>query len=270
MFEFSRPGLALLAGIVFAGTAIGQDAPAAPEEAPPPEPVGFFDGWDGSVSLGVLGTSGNTEIFTFNSQIDGLRKSKAHETSFIAKYTRAQGETRPNGSGELANRAEIRGRNDFIFTDSKWFAFAEGVYEYDEFQDWSSRVQLFAGPGYVWTDTERTTFKTRAGVGVIREFLGSDNRARAEAILSADLRHKLTERQNLTAVLDVFPDLTNVNLYRGRLRVQWEIVVDPEVNLTLKLGFEDRYDMDPGPDSFTGGSLKRNDIEYFALLGWSF
>jgi hypothetical protein len=44
----------------------------------------------------------------------------------------------------------------------------------------------------------------------------------------------------------------------------WEIVVDPEVNMTLKLGVEDRYNDNPGPDR------KKNDIEYFALLAWSF
>jgi len=85
-----------------------------------------------------------------------------------------------------------------------------------------------------------------------------------ELDLGLDFSHKLTERQNIFASIDYYPSLSDFPQYRALGKAGWEIVVDPEVNMYLKIGVSDRYISNPG----TG--FKKNDLEYFLTLGWEF
>jgi len=46
--------------------------------------------------------------------------------------------------------------------------------------------------------------------------------------------------------------------------VVYSILVDPELNMSLRLGVENRYNSNPG------GNDKKNDLDYFLALVWAF
>ncbi len=255
--------LTLAAGALFAQ----EQQPEAPdEEAAPAEEVvdpvmehSFFRGWEGSAEVGMNGSTGNTERFNLRAGINAERDTERTFTTTSLTYTYAK-----EDGNDTENRLRFQLRNDWKLADSRWFVFAQGSAEYDEFQDWDARLDGFFGLGYRFIDTERTRLNGRLGTGLSYDIGGSDNRIRPEGLAGADIRHQITERQLFRADVEYLPEYTNFAHYRIRARASYEILVDPEVNLTLKLGVENRYDSDPG------AGFKRNDLDYFAVLAWSF
>jgi putative salt-induced outer membrane protein YdiY len=235
------------------------EKPAAP--AAPADPETFWDGWHGGVEAGITGSSGNSEVLNARAAITGERKTSLMVTKGSATYVRNQ-----EGSTATKNRFEVAARNDWIFEKgSPWRYFVTGTYEYDDFQDWDHRITLGNGIGYAFIENDKTTLLGRAGIGVRREIGGADNRWIPEGILGVDFSHKLTERQKITASVDYYPSLLDFpEDFRVVTKAAWEIVVDPEIKMSLKVGAEHRHDSEPG-----GGS-ERNDVDYFALLVWSY
>lgn len=236
--------------------------PAEPEAIPPApgQPASFWRGWNGSVEAGLNGSDGNSESLDIRAGLNLDRKTARMETTFRSEYSYATSDGQ-----ESKNRWFNELRNDWLFGgESRWSFFLLGQLEYDGFSDWDWRVSVFAGPGYKLIKTDKTSLNLRAGGGVTRYFGGEMDDLVPEGLLAADLAHQLTERQKLTAGVEYYPSFEELSRYRLVARVGWEIVVDPEVNMMLKLGVEDRYNSDPGE------GFKKNDIDFFALIGWKF
>lgn len=238
-----------------------QPEPDAPEPpAVPPPPTSLLEGWKGTVEFGLNGSSGNTERVNLRAGMAANRKTDKIETSLNFTYVWAKDE-----GDNTENRARVDLRNDWLLgDDTPWRAFLKGSFEFDEFQQWDTRVSVFAGLGYEFIDTSETFLLGRIGAGVTREFGSDDNDIMPEGLLGLDFRHALTERQQITATAEFLPDLEDLGQFRALGRASYDILIDPEANLKLKLGVEDRYDSDPG-DGF-----RRNDFDYFALIAWEF
>lgn len=240
-------------------------APQPSPEAPPPEevpptPTSFLEGWKGTVEFGLNGSSGNTERVNLRAGLGAARKTDKTDTTLNFTYSWAR-----DDGDNTENRARLDARNDWLLgDDTPWRLFAKGSFEFDDFQEWDSRASLFGGVGYEFIDTSETFLLGRVGAGITREFGGEDNDIMPEGLLGLDFRHALTERQQINATAEFLPDLEDIGAYRAIGRASYDILIDPEANLKLKLGVEDRYDSDPG-DGF-----KRNDFDYFALIAWEF
>jgi putative salt-induced outer membrane protein YdiY len=239
-------------------------APAEPAKAPPPPPPpapdSFFEGWTGGVELGLNGSSGNTERMNVRAGLTAERKTEETETTFGFVYSYAT-----DDGDESENRAQVDLRNDWLLgKDSPWRIYALGRIEYDTFQDWDWRTSAFVGVGYQFIKTEKTSLIGRVGIGASKEFGGDDNRITPELNFGADFEHKFTDTQKMFASLDYYPSLLNFSDYRLVGKAGYEILLDAESGLSLKLGVEDRYDSSPGEDS------NRNDIDYFALMVFKF
>ncbi|MBL8745290.1 MAG: DUF481 domain-containing protein [Phycisphaerae bacterium] len=242
-------------------------AEAAKAVAPPPPPtpipeeakLSFWEGWKGQLEAGVNGSDGNSETLNARAGLSLKRTTDAMDTLVAANYNYA------TDSGEKSkSRGELFVRNDWFFKDSPWGFFAQAKIEYDEFQDWDYRASAFAGPTYTVIKNDRTTFILRAGAGVSREFGGGENDFIPEALAGFDFAHKFTEYQSVFVNYEYLPSLKDFPEYRMNTKAGYQIVVDPSSNLLLKLGIEDRYDSNPGD------GRRKNDLDYFALLAWTF
>lgn len=224
------------------------------------DPDSFWKGWAGSIEGGINGSDGNSETFNLRFGAGLGRKTSKMETKLKSEYAYSTN----NGEAEK-NRWFTEARNDWsLDREDRWSFFVIGRLEYDDFQDWNWRASVFTGPGYKVIRTDKTLLNLRAGVGLTREFGGERNDLIPEGLLGADFEHQLTERQKLTATFEYYPSFHNLSQYRLLGRGSWEILVDPQVNMTLKLGFEDRYDSNPGE------GFKKNDLDYFAMIVWKF
>lgn len=235
------------------------DSPLAAAE---PEPFWsrMFEDWSGKVELGLHGSSGNTELLSLRTGLSANRSTEQIETTgrFSYNYATRDGQ-------ESQNRARLSGRNDWLQgTDSRWRAFISGDSEYNRFQAWNWRLSGFGGFGFEFIDSSRTFLLGRAGAGGSREFGSDDDRFHPEAVLGVDFRQRITERQSLTASTDLFPELDEGGRYRVTSRAEWEVEIDPDINLGLTLGVENRFDSSPGR------SARRSDLDYYAVLVWTF
>lgn len=223
------------------------------------EEMSFWRGWDGTVDAGVTGSSGNSENFSLRMGFTAVRKAREMETALDGSYT-----WETDAGEKSKSRGEANARNDWNFEESRWFVFAVGKGEYDEFQDWRWRFSGIVGPGYALIRDEKTTLKVRAGAGFAHELGGSRNEWIPELDVGFDFERQLTERQKVFVTHDTFPSVEDFANFRTVTKAGWEMLVDPEVNLVLKVGIEHRH------ESEQREGFKKNDLEYFATVGWRF
>ena len=82
-----------------------------------------------------------------------------------------------------------------------------------------------------------------------------------EALFGLEYDYRITGSQTIYAKADYFPDWEDFSSYRLVTDVGWELLLDAESNLNLKISIIDRYDSTPnGADP----SL----LNYSVLLLW--
>lgn len=221
--------------------------------APPPPPL-----WVGSLELGILGASGNSDNFRF--RFGGNVKSESPDHLWVAdlvyNYAEAFGVRNEN-------RAMFNTRYEWLYGDSPWSTFVSGQMEYDEFRAFDVRLAMHLGVAYTFVRTDWTLLKGRLGAGTSREIGGPNDRFIPEALMGLDFEHQFNDKTKFVSSFDYFPNITDWSDYRFQLRAALETVLVEEWNLSLKVGIFDRYDSTPE-------GRKPNDLEYFATLMWKF
>ena len=219
----------------------------------------FWEGWSRSVEVGLNGSTGNTERFNLRAALTTERLTKEMETRASMTYSIGTEE-----GNTTENKFIAAARNDWLVPDSKWRYFARGTLEYDEFQAWDWLLTANGGVGYDLIKDDEFLLIGRAGLGVSQKFGGDvDDRFRVEALVGGDFEWTITERQKLFVTADYYQAINLWPAYRITSTGGYEILVDPETNLSLRLGYDWQYDSDPG-------DAKRSDLDYFALLVWTF
>jgi putative salt-induced outer membrane protein YdiY len=212
--------------------------------------------WEGGIEVGISGTNGNSESASFRAGMNLKRKAKVHETTFDLTYVN----TTANGL-ETQNNAIQNFGYERSFGETRWSFFAKEFAEYDEFKAFDLRIALNAGIGYKFIDSETTKLQGRYGAGVSHEIGGPNDEWVPELVYGADFKRQLTKRQKLELKVDYFPEWGNFEDYRMVTNLGWEVLLDEEHNLNLKLSINDRYDSTPN-------GRKPNDINYALLLLW--
>ena len=222
-----------------------------PEE-PPPNP------WKGSVELGLNGTQGNSQALNLRLGFDVERKTESNALSLDLDYQR-----NTSNAIETVHRMFLDWRWEWFFKESPWTWFVHGTTEYDEFQSFDVRVAADTGLGYRLIETDATSLVGRLGGGFSHEIGGPDDRYVPELAFGFELKHQLTKRQKLVASVDYTPDVVGFNSFRMTTRIWWQLLLDEQMNLSLKLSVLDLYDSTPN-------RAKPNDLDYAAMLLWSF
>lgn len=225
-----------------------------PQAEPEPEPTP----WEGSFELGLDGSSGNSETFNFRFGFDAQRKTGRNVLDLDLDYRKTSSE-----DVETANRALLDWRYERLFEASPWTTFLHGTLDYDEFKTFDMRITTDIGVGRKLIDTKRTEFAGRLGTGFSREIGGPDDVWVPEAVFGLEFKHKLTDRQKIAFSTEYTPDMASFDDFRMKSRASWEVLIDEEMNLSLKLSVLDRYDSTPN-------GAESNDLDYSAVLLWKF
>lgn len=215
--------------------------------------------WSGESELGLTGTEGNSQNFKI--RLGGKVKRETDRTIFTL-----------DAIYRLANLQSVRSENRLFATDKMEFLFHKrpmsfflsGTTEYDQFKAFDVRLARHTGFEYFFLKNDTTTLKARLGFGASKEIGGPQNKWVPEALVGSDFEWTISKRQKLTATVDVFPDVSDPTDYRAQAKIAWELLIDPEMGLTLRLGILDLFDSTPE------SNRKRNDIDYFATLLWKF
>ena len=90
---------------------------------------------------------------------------------------------------------------------------------------------------------------------------GPDDRVVPEAVFGLDYAHSKDDFQTWQIQFEYFPDWTDFTEFRIEARVEWEVILDKDYGLSLKMVGIDRYDSTPI-------NRKPNDLTYSILLSW--
>lgn len=224
--------------------------PAEKKHKPPPKL------WEGTFELGMDGTDGNSETLNVRCGLNVKRKTEENVVTLKLDYNK-----KTNGGCETANRAFVDGRWERPFPDSPWSSFTHSTLEYDEFKAFDLRVTFDAGMGYQFVKTEKASLIGRYGGGFSHEIGGPDEDFVPEVVFGLDFERRLNKRQKITATAEYMPDATEFGEFRVNSQASWEVLLDADMNLSLKLSARDRYDSTPH-------GAKANDLDYAALLLW--
>lgn len=215
--------------------------------------------WTKHVGAGLSGSGGNSDTLdaTAAARAKLERPDKRWEFSSDYFYGKARGETNKN----KLNAYLIR---DWLWLESRWFISAQGRYEFDQFEDWDHRASLFAGPGYQFIKTQETSFLGRLGLGVTRTIGGENDEWTLELELGLDGSWQINEYSQFLAKATVFPSMTDQGEFRALTSLDWITKISQDGTLNLNLGLKNEYESDPS------GDAARNDIDYYARIGYDF
>lgn len=218
----------------------------------------LLPGFDKRFELGFNGSDGNSQTFNLNSAFLATKEDDRDRSKISATYYQ-------NNDDGNRTRNEFIGKvvHDWLMPESPWFKFANGRLEYDEFQDWDTRISGFLGTGRLLADTPKHNLIARAGLGGSYEF-GTVNELIPEALIGLEWVYQINRRQKLESYITLFPDLNEFGESRALAGTAWSIKIDDTDNISLKFGLYDEY------ESKTQGTAKHNDVKFYGALVFDF
>jgi putative salt-induced outer membrane protein YdiY len=216
-------------------------------------------GWGMSLNVSVNNSYGNTDEQAW--RIGGDIK---HDTEFNRFITDFAYYRKDKNSETTDNKYSQGFIYDWLLPGSKWFYFAGGRYDYDEFESWLHRVNVQAGPGYRFIDDRFFTLDSRFGLGGKKEWGSEEDDLEVESMLGGDLSWQLAERQKISATTRYFSVVNDIEDYRTRSTVDWSFLLDRDMNLSFNIGLLHEYQayVDPGK--------KKHDTRLFSGIQYNF
>jgi putative salt-induced outer membrane protein YdiY len=211
-----------------------------------------------NVNAGLDIERGNTETDKYYLDGDFVARTEKSRYSIGAEFTNEKAD-----GVNTSDRWLAYGKYDYFLSD-KWYLFASGLFENDEFKDLNLRSRLTAGAGYQFFETPITNLSLEAGLSYVNEdfIIAEDNDYPAGAwSLDYDrwffdkilqFYHRHTGSISLEDSEDIFVKTRTgfrIPIYKG-----------------LNVGGQFRWDWDNNPSPGT----KNNDYRYLLTLGWYF
>lgn len=229
-----------------------------PLEAGGKEPKPKEDkGWKVHVDLALFASAGKSDEQTLRLGGEVNRDTVDRRFELDIAYYLAVTEGEKTDS-ELSTGV----RHDWLIPDSRWFYFAQGRYDYDEFESWEHRVAAHVGPGYNLIERDALKLNVRAGMGTRREVGSENDDWKPEAIVGGNLKWQLSARQSIKFGASFFPVVDDVDDYRSRTTGNWRLQIAEEPTLSLNVGFSHEY------QSVVNSGDEKNNLKVFAGVGF--
>lgn len=237
-------------------TTQGTVGTAAPPEAP--EPLDTGD-WKVHLGFALAGNFAVNDEVTLRGSIGAKRETTSDKTTLEAEYY-----YRLFNSQVTDNNVLAKALQEWNFGDSPWLVFVQGQYQYDEFQPWTHRVSLYAGPGYRVLHDETMDLTFRLGAGATYEN-GDVNKVEPEALFAEDWTWRISRRQELNLNTSIAPNVKDFSDYRVQSQFEYRFLLDESKRgLSLTAGLRDIFLSRPAPDA------KANELRIYAGLRYDF
>ncbi|MFW6336082.1 MAG: DUF481 domain-containing protein [Phycisphaeraceae bacterium] len=215
--------------------------------------TGFLQGWTREFEVGVFGEAGVSDsldiIARVSTEYENERKRWLFDSGLL--YGQDEGE---QTDGEF----DASLRRDWRIPEKPVFYFAQGGYDYDNFESWEHRVRGNGGVGYEFLDNETYDLNGRLGAGLLAEFGGSqDDDVVPEGLAGVDFSWNVREGHVFTAFNNFYPQLEDVGEFRNVTGLEYTIEIDREEGLSFKVGVENEHD---------SNDAEKNDLVYYSTL----
>ncbi|HNY40736.1 MAG TPA: DUF481 domain-containing protein [Bryobacteraceae bacterium] len=219
------------------------------------------DFWSGFVTLGMAGSSGNSQTSSIATAASATRQAGKNKMglSFNQVYA-SQSNVLPHGS--TANRISGGYRIDRD-VNARMFVFGTTDFDYDRFLDLDLRSVMGGGLGYHIWKSPNGFWDFNAGGVYNREKFGTGLiRKSGEILVGEESSHKLTRSVKLYQKAQLYPNLSETGEYR--LNFDAGAAMPIFKWLEWSIGFSDRYLSNP----ILG--KKSNDLLYTTGIRFSF
>ena len=182
--------------------------------------------WAWTARRATARTSTSTSVFTPN--------ARPKTTSSRSAWTTTG---RPPKRSPRPTASTSTGGWSGCFAESRWSLFAHETVEYDEFQSFNVLDTSDAGVGYRAIKNDNTTLIGRFGAGFSHEYGGPENgQYIPEVVFGLQLEQQISKRQKFVGIAEYAADVGEFRRYRLRTQAAWDITLDQEKNLNLRIG----------------------------------
>lgn len=219
--------------------------------------TGFLEGWTRTASLGLSGESGDSDKIDLVAALDGDFEGEEMRLAFDARYNLSTAE----GDTTTQNAMAALG-SDWLFPQSRWFTFARGRFDYDEFRSWTLRLQGNLGVGYSFIGNERFALRGRTGPSVVQEW--KVDQFRAEWLAGPELVWRINHVMSVEASNLFYYSFTPWGEFRNLSNVSWKLDLLEDPDLSLNAGAENEYQSD------VESGAEHNSLKYYTAIGVDF
>jgi putative salt-induced outer membrane protein YdiY len=231
-------------------TPVVGEAPAV-EEKPAPSP------WTGSISLAATASDNSRSSYDMRLGASLNRKRELDHFDLTATWYWSQQDNVTTDNDFL-----MRASQEWYIEKSRWLYFAQGTWQYDQFEAWGHRVSPYAGVGYKLFDTDDLELNLKAGAGVTAEYENRD--IDPQLLFEMNTSWKITDRQSLTGYLSIAPGFNDWSNYLLTLSADWKLKLSDDSGWSLKVGVRNIYF-----SNATAGATP-NDFKGYAGLEYGF
>ena len=219
------------------------------------KPITWLEDWNKQLDVGISGTDGNSQSQNIHIALSAKTESKHHRWDLQTAYDSSEedGEKSRDEFFAEANR-------DWLISESSYFYFASGRFDWDEFQDWDYRINLAGGAGKDFIQEEKWTLRGKAGIGFNREFGGDDDSISPEGLLELASTWQLSKDHKIELKTTFYPQLDELREFRNITSLAWVNKLND--SMRLKVGLSNEHDTDVPDD------IKKNDFKYATSLSW--
>lgn len=212
-----------------------------------------------TVDLAANGSFGNTDKQAFRAGIASDHETEISRLKLDSAYTTGYS----NGERD-ENKLTAGALHDWYFRNSPWLTFANGRYDYDDFQTWQHRLAGHGGFGYRFRNTDKLKLTGRLGAGAVKEWGSEEDNLRPEGLIGGEAWWKISDRQTLSAEATLYPDLDDRGEYRFVSKLDWALLLDRATNMSFTAGLLYEYQsvVDPGFEHY--------DLDIFAGVRFEF
>jgi putative salt-induced outer membrane protein YdiY len=227
---------------------------------------GLLQLWNGTISLGLAGASGNARTSTFST---GVTASRATHTDSTSVYFNAVKSSATVNGVNSSTADSVRGGWKFDrHTGSRFELSGFNDWESDRFQSLDLRFVMGGGLGYRAWKSGRGELSVQAGVDYDRDRFAATadtaalTRIASEAYFGDDFNFKLNHSTSIVHSFRIFNGLSDT----GQYRMNFDLSADTKLRkwLDWNLSFSDHYLSNPID------ATRANDILYTTGIGVSF
>jgi putative salt-induced outer membrane protein YdiY len=218
---------------------------------------GILPNWDRSLTIGLNGKKGNSQLIDFHVAFDGDYKDGDKRWDFGIDY-----DFNEDNGKKTEDDLEVHLTRDWLHSASDWFYFATGKYEQDKFKSWDYRLTGIVGAGYQFIETDDFSLIGRTGIAGKKNYGGEHDNFEPELMFGAETDWTISKIQSLAFKTEFFMPFERASDYRNVSKLDWKFKLDSSMDLSFKLGLENEY------ETVINDGDKHNDFKYRADFVW--
>ena len=155
-------------------------------------------------------------------------------------------------------------RTKWIFNSTRWSHYLGGKVEYDQAKEFDSRFETNTGFAYSVLKNRSSHVKLKAGTTVSRE-IGIDQDEvdlSPDSLYGVSINQQVTTAHKFSTSVDYIPQWSDFRQYEVQAQANWQIVLNENRDLRLKVGARNRYESSMPIESFEKGT------DYTTSLMW--